>query len=896
MSSTRAKSAPRHALTAASLFLPLALGWSFDAAAQAGSIRHYQPAQAPSFDCREAASPVQDFICASDRLAALDSQTAELFRSKLHIADLFGRDQLLAGQRRWVSGRSQRCAVPPGRQTADRPDPAVTACLEADYRERQQALQQWQAASRTTKPDSDHPLSAYIQFTAAQSLDAAFCERFRESMNAAIKRTGEINVAHLPGVKLIAGSHGPAEVQQPLALSVIQRDAGPYGSYEIRATGLKLGASQVIDAYSLGRWIGEQPNNGGRPSALSSQTNDYGALDVFSQGGQLFALVAESWGYYTPAASGESAYAGLYALDGGNSQRRCLFKTYLKPPVRSVFAELPAYNALLETLEQIRASEPSGLEAGERRDETLLRREQQWQLLNTPLLHTIQARQFGWSGWLRRRHDITLDRLFAWSEGSLGAKQLYRSLLSTLKPAIAEAALAMRQTQGLSAEEATQAGDLLAMELLDHALGPVVDNSEAYTLSPASQAKYPARFPVLAQRSDLEKGRPLATLYGAVLNRLPAKAVGDFIAWEKERPEKRSLGRQGETPLAAAVLVGEHVELLLAGGADPNEADRFGFTPLMQAARFARSDSVTRLLAAGARIDARTQDIPSGANEPAEILNARAGGKTALHFAAQSGDAATIQSLLEQGARTDSRDNFGTRPCDLLKLNLQLAAAEQTTIGAKLCPATPTYAAPTYRAPAQPEQPSASARIGAITIDAERPRLQVGESWKIETRNKNTNILKQVDEMIVTAIAPERITLSINGQPGSMSPELAALDGPKMRYDEGYRILSFPLQADRKWSMRTGWEHRERGARGQLQLDVQVKGEETLKLAWGEVPTIKLEAQGILRVESPIRLMRRVSASYWYAPSAKAIVRTEWLDGAEDLIIEVVAHSDASRP
>jgi len=858
------------------------------------TVRQYRPATSPSFDCSETASPVQDFVCASDRLSALDSQTADLLRAKLRSADLFGRDQLLAGHRAWKTTRMQRCAVPSERQTADRPDPAVTACLENDYTERLRVLQQWQAATRALPPDSDHPVSAYVQFTAAESLAPGLCERFRTAMNSTIKRDGDTDVARLPGVKPIANSRTRPEAQQPLAVSIVQRDAGPYGSYEIRPTGLKLGGALALDSFNLGRWIGSQPNHGGRPSDLSSQTNDYAGLDVFALDGRTFALVTESWGYYTPAASGESAYAGLYELQNGTAERRCLFKTYLKPSVRSPFNDLPAYNGLLDALAAVRNTELSGLEPHDRRDEHLLRREQMWQTLNLPLIQIIQARQFGWTGWLRHRHDVTLDRLFAWSEGSLAAKQLYRALLPTVQPAMTEVAAVLRQTQGLTADEALQTTELLVLELFDHTLGPVVGNSEAYALAPAALQKYKPRYPVFATRADLEKGRPVATLYGAVLNRLPAKSVSDFMIWEQSHPDKRALGRDGETPLAAAVLVPEHLELLLAAGADPNTADRFGFTPLMQAARFGRSAAVARLLDAGANAEAKTLDLPTDPSEPTETQKARTGGKTALHFAALAGDAATARLLLERGATLSVRDHFGDRPCEALALNTRLPDADLADLTTRLCPARPIYAAPTPTAAPVRNEPTAAVLNRRLTLNAERPVLRVGERWKQETRRLQGNTLKQVEDIAVTSVQPNLIGLSINGQPGSMTGDLALRMGPVMHYDEGYQPLSFPLQVDKTWQYRTGWEQRTLGASGRLQMEVQVKGEETLKLAWGDTPAIKLEAKGTLRVETPIRMQRKVSASYWYAPSVNAIVRTEWIDGAEDLVIEVVSHSPAA--
>ncbi|MCK9284628.1 MAG: ankyrin repeat domain-containing protein [Rhodocyclaceae bacterium] len=845
--------------------------------------KRFRPAVAPGFDCSEADSTVQDVICASDSLAALDRKATELYRTNLRTADLFGRDQLLAGQRRWLTGRTAKCAVPAARLTAERPDGSIVACLETDYQERLAALSAWQPAKRALQADSDHPLSAYVQLTAAESLDSPFCDKMRGQINAAIKDSGEVNPARIPGAKLIAGSHGNAESSTP-PIAIVQRDAGPYASYELRATGLKLGGGVAIDERMLGQWISEQPNYGGRPSDLSSQTNDYAAIDAFSLGGSQYALVAESWGYYTPAASGESAYAGLYAIDGGSAQRRCLFKIYLRPPVRSAFADLPAYAAFKDVLEAIRSSEPSALDVTDRRDEDLLRKEQEWQLLNLPLLHTIEARQFGWSGWLRRRHDVLLEKLFLWSEGSLAAKQLYRTLIPTLKPAMDEVALTMRQTQGITAEEAAQATDLLAMELLDHTLAPIVDNSEAYAQPPSTLLKYKPRFPVLPERADLEKGRPVATLYGTLLNRLPAKAVADFIEWEAGHPEKRSFGRNGETALMAAVLVPEAVAQLLAAGADPNEADRYGFTPLMLAARYGQRDSAAKLIEAGAHLEAQTQDLPTSDNEATEVRRARVGGKPPLYFAALGGDPATVQLLLERGASAGHYDSYGSRPCDALKLNPAIADAERAILSGKLCPPVPSYVP---KVAAQIAAPAAQAEFFSI----ERPTLRVGDRWKVETRDKRTNALKRSEEIVVDEVTADRIKLAINGMTGIMSTDLTTLESPQLRCDEGYQFLSFPLTPGKQWSFRTAWEHRERKASGRAQMDVSVIRTEQLKLPGGEVDAYRMEAQGSIRVESPIRLTRRVSATYWYAPSMRAIVRMEWIDGVEDSVIEVVGFS-----
>jgi ankyrin repeat protein len=89
----------------------------------------------------------------------------------------------------------------------------------------------------------------------------------------------------------------------------------------------------------------------------------------------------------------------------------------------------------------------------------------------------------------------------------------------------------------------------------------------------------------------------------------------------------------------------EWIELLLANGADPNERDDKGNTPL-HAAVLAGNEELARLFVAhGTDVDARN-----------------ASNLTALHYAARDGRAELAALLLAQGADVDARDNDGDTP------------------------------------------------------------------------------------------------------------------------------------------------------------------------------------------------------------------------------------------
>ena len=99
------------------------------------------------------------------------------------------------------------------------------------------------------------------------------------------------------------------------------------------------------------------------------------------------------------------------------------------------------------------------------------------------------------------------------------------------------------------------------------------------------------------------------------------------------------------------------IESLLTAGADPNERDEFGSTPLHRAARFNGNPVVIWvLLAAGADPNARTKY-----------------GSTPLHRAAQyTQNSAVIQALLDAGADPIAKDVFGKIPWDYARDRYEL--------------------------------------------------------------------------------------------------------------------------------------------------------------------------------------------------------------------------------
>jgi hypothetical protein len=105
---------------------------------------------------------------------------------------------------------------------------------------------------------------------------------------------------------------------------------------------------------------------------------------------------------------------------------------------------------------------------------------------------------------------------------------------------------------------------------------------------------------------------------------------------------------RGDSLLAAYYGQAGAVSLLLARGADPNQTDAKGQTPLAGVAFKGLIDIASLLVAAGARVDASSAD-----------------GRTPLGMAAAFNRGSMAEWLLQHGASPDARDASGLRPIDV---------------------------------------------------------------------------------------------------------------------------------------------------------------------------------------------------------------------------------------
>ncbi|XP_037069049.1 ankyrin repeat and protein kinase domain-containing protein 1-like [Pollicipes pollicipes] len=207
---------------------------------------------------------------------------------------------------------------------------------------------------------------------------------------------------------------------------------------------------------------------------------------------------------------------------------------------------------------------------------------------------------------------------------------------------------------------------------------------------------------VTATGPPLSADPPLPTLHAALqagqpedVGRLLRLAPGAGVN------ARDSLGR---TPLMLAVEADspEAVELLLAHGAEPNEANHFGLSVLYLAASTGRLACCERLLRGGALVNAFTLRLrrtalhiacAEGDQHTVELLlrfGADAnvidyGHRAPLHLAAAGGFACCVQLLVRHGARVNALDLTGATPLSLARGDACLR--ELVEVGAALSPA-----------------------------------------------------------------------------------------------------------------------------------------------------------------------------------------------------------------
>lgn len=456
-----------------------------------------------SFGCQDGNSPVQNAVCENQQLASLDVQMASIFRAHLSTANIFMRDQLLASQRSWLLDLASNCNVTTASSPTREP---IVSCLTTAYEARITSLTNWPSVGDYTNTSSGAPnaIAKYVQYKLLDAKQPALCNTLADDAASAMSADGSLDPSQLEGAQEIAGSHGNGAGTdlQGRNINVDLYRADLYGGYQIRARSVTLSglAAPILTPTSVGDYVQTLPNGSGRFVSFASQTNDYGDIDVFTLGGQTVALATDTIGYNSPAPPGEAAVAALFTITQTSAAPACLFETYLMPPPISMgtFSQQPSLTPFLATLDILRSQAPVNLAPSDRQDSSYFSDETRWILFNMPLVVLSEAKQGGWTGWLRYRHDLVLDALFAWSQQNPSNQAAFSKLFTLLQPAAQDLDTIYVQQQGLTSNDAEQATALAMMELLYQATTYLSPGLGAGPALPGNYRGYRPRYPILA--------------------------------------------------------------------------------------------------------------------------------------------------------------------------------------------------------------------------------------------------------------------------------------------------------------------------------------------------------------------------------------------------------------
>lgn len=159
----------------------------------------------------------------------------------------------------------------------------------------------------------------------------------------------------------------------------------------------------------------------------------------------------------------------------------------------------------------------------------------------------------------------------------------------------------------------------------------------------------------------------------------------------------------------------------------------------------------------------------------------------------------------------------------------------------------------------------------ALAQKADRPVVEPGDRWRFETRIDGHHVAWLDREWVIKSVKPMEIDGTENGKPLALTPNLNILDSPT-RTDTDRRLLAFPLQVGERWRFSDDFTVTSVDVPSRADFRVGVAAYEKVHVAAGDFDAFKLIAKGRWTSGG---LRGETTLTYWYAPSARAIVKIE---------------------
>jgi hypothetical protein len=160
--------------------------------------------------------------------------------------------------------------------------------------------------------------------------------------------------------------------------------------------------------------------------------------------------------------------------------------------------------------------------------------------------------------------------------------------------------------------------------------------------------------------------------------------------------------------------------------------------------------------------------------------------------------------------------------------------------------------------------------------EAQRPAIAAGDRWDFVVYY-GVPATEPNRHWVVKAVTPAAIEATENGEPLRLSHELNVIESPS-RQESSTLLLQFPLRVGMTWNYETDTHFKDNQSTARTNARVKVVAHETVRVVAGAFDAFKLEATGSFTGRSrggPGVLSGEFKSTYWYAPAAKAIVRSQ---------------------
>ena len=170
---------------------------------------------------------------------------------------------------------------------------------------------------------------------------------------------------------------------------------------------------------------------------------------------------------------------------------------------------------------------------------------------------------------------------------------------------------------------------------------------------------------------------------------------------------------------------------------------------------------------------------------------------------------------------------------------------------------------------------------------AEAPQVKVGDRWKSEQKDKRSGVKEAETTRTVTAVSAGVVEGTENDGTFKMTADLNPIESPNVVVTGEPKFLNFPLEVGKKWSFKYNFANKTNQNKGRIQLDAEVMAFEKITVPAGSFDTFRVESKGFWNNDAR-GSSGRSKTVYWYAPAARAVIRTEYEDGFSYWVRDVV--------